>query len=170
MSNILRRVACKKTECGCVLSDLMLCCCYLAQGCEGLVICTSAVPQPQVLPTLLGAAGHWFQQLLRRNAGGSEDPFVPVAKWKGGQTPQQVRPAGRQGSLLFGVATGPVTNSMMLLWGHPPLPNICHFPAVTALYVASQQACASRWQHLHRSALPGTALVVTLPAALLGAG
>jgi hypothetical protein len=59
------------------------------QGVEALVVCTSAVPQPQVLPTLLGAAGHWFRQKLSRQSG--DDPFVPVATWKGGQTPQQVR-------------------------------------------------------------------------------
>ena len=69
-------------------------CVAACQGCDALVICTSAVPQPQVLPTLLGAAGHWFGQLLRRKSG-ADDPFVPVATWKGGQTPQQVRlPAG----------------------------------------------------------------------------
>lgn len=58
------------------------------QGCEALVICTSAVPQPHVLATLWGAAGHFVRQKLRRNS--TDDPFVPVATWKGGQTPQQV--------------------------------------------------------------------------------
>jgi hypothetical protein len=58
------------------------------QGCEALVICTSAVPQPHVLATLWGAAGHFITQKLRRNS--TDDPFVPVATWKGGQTPQQV--------------------------------------------------------------------------------
>ena len=36
------------------------------QGCDALVICTSAVPQPKVLPTLLGAAGHWLRQRVSR--------------------------------------------------------------------------------------------------------
>jgi hypothetical protein len=58
------------------------------QGCEALVICTSAVPQPHVLATLWGAAGHFIRQRLRRDS--TDDPFVPVATWKGGQTPQQV--------------------------------------------------------------------------------
>lgn len=58
------------------------------QGCEALVICTSAVPQPRVLPTVLGAMGHWVRQRLRGRE--ADDPFVPVATWKGGQTPQQV--------------------------------------------------------------------------------
>lgn len=61
------------------------------QGCEAMVICTSAVPQPQILATLVGGVGHWFRQTLARKA--SADPFVPVATWKGGQTPQQVRQA-----------------------------------------------------------------------------
>lgn len=62
------------------------------QSCEALVICTSAVPQPHVLATLLGAAGHFFTQKLMRR--GSDDPFVPVASWKGNQTPQQVTMVG----------------------------------------------------------------------------
>jgi hypothetical protein len=63
------------------------------QGCEAMVICTSAVPQPQILATLMGGVGHWFRQTLARKA--NADPFVPVATWKGGQTPQQVRQALR---------------------------------------------------------------------------
>lgn len=61
------------------------------QGCEAMVVCTSAVPQPQMLATLAGGVGHWFRQRLARKA--NADPFVPVATWKGGQTPQQVRQA-----------------------------------------------------------------------------
>lgn len=68
------------------------------QGCDALVICTSAVPQVKLIPTLLGGAAHWLRQRLpgRKSAGGGADgggvdqPFVPVATWKGGQTPQQV--------------------------------------------------------------------------------
>jgi hypothetical protein len=58
------------------------------QGVEALIICTSAVPQPRVLATLWGAACHFCRQKLLGR--GRDLPFVPVATWKGGQTPQQV--------------------------------------------------------------------------------
>lgn len=58
------------------------------EGVEALIICTSAVPQPRVLATLWGAACHFCRQKLLGR--GRDLPFVPVATWKGGQTPQQV--------------------------------------------------------------------------------
>jgi hypothetical protein len=58
------------------------------QGCSGLVICTSAVPVPHILPTLWGGLCHWLRCKLSGTA--AREPFVPVATWKGGQTPYQV--------------------------------------------------------------------------------
>lgn len=61
-------------------------------GCDALIVCTAAVPEVNVAATLLGglgrAVGTGVSRLLRRPS--SDDPFVPVATWKAGQTPQQV--------------------------------------------------------------------------------
>jgi hypothetical protein len=50
------------------------------------------VPEVNVTATVLGglgrAVGAGVSRLLRRPS--SDDPFVPVATWKAGQTPQQV--------------------------------------------------------------------------------
>ena len=63
---------------------------------QGLVICTSAVPEVNMLQTVTGGLGHLLGGLVKRNK--EDTPFVPVATWKGGQTPEKVR--GCDGCIL----------------------------------------------------------------------
>jgi len=73
---------------------------------HGLVICTSAVPEVNMLQTVTGGLGHLLGGLVKRNK--EDTPFVPVATWKGGQTPEKVDYEGQVAQIDAAKASGSV--------------------------------------------------------------
>ncbi|WIA11777.1 hypothetical protein OEZ85_011871 [Tetradesmus obliquus] len=97
------------------------------QGCQALVICTAAVPEVALLSTLLGGLWFWagstlagllgrHQQPPEGAAGGSRaaDPFVPVAKWKAGQTPEKVDYQGQVAQIEAAKASSSVQHVVLI--------------------------------------------------------
>eukprot|EP00878_Enallax_costatus_P038284 GHUV01043475.1.p1 GENE.GHUV01043475.1~~GHUV01043475.1.p1 ORF type:complete len:280 (+),score=73.80 GHUV01043475.1:34-873(+) len=88
-------------------------------GCQALIICTSAVPEPQMLASLLGGFGMWIASKMphfgRQQAGpNTAAPFIPVTRWKGGQTPEQVDWQGQVAQIDAAKAVGTVQHIVLV--------------------------------------------------------
>lgn len=84
-------------------------------GTQGLVICTAAVPEVNVLQTLAGGVGHLVGGLFRRGDQKAQDaPFVPVATWKGRQTPEKVDWEGQLAQVEAAKASGSVEHVVLV--------------------------------------------------------
>lgn len=88
-------------------------------GCQALIICTSAVPQVNMVATVLGGMFSWLGSKLPglgspRGTTDTSVPFVPVARWKGQQTPEQVDYQGQVAQIDAAKALGTVQHIVLI--------------------------------------------------------